>query len=86
MLTILEVHDEELTRLRATFSPLAKRKLENTQTLKSLSYSMTYSEQEIVGRREDIIKLSERVGLLKLHCGEAVEQVCEGVCGVCVRV
>ncbi len=47
MLSILEVQDTELTRLRATFSPLAKRRLEQMKSLKTISNSTTYSKEQV---------------------------------------
>ena len=35
----------------------------------------SFSEFEINSSREDLTKLRERVGLLRTHCDEAIEQV-----------
>ncbi len=47
MLTILEVQETELIRLRATFSPLAKRRLEEMESLKTISNSSTYPKEQV---------------------------------------
>ena len=120
MLTILEVLDTELTQLRATFSPLAKRRLEEMETLKTVSNSTVYPKEQVsththththkrggcsqtvlcdgsinvhshlttptpqvADHKDEILKLSERVGILRQHCAEAVEQVRVWGCGGC---
>ena len=47
MLTILEVQETELIRLRATFSPLAKRRLDAMESLKTVSNSSTYPKEQV---------------------------------------
>lgn len=80
MSSLLEFHDLELTKYCATFSPSARDKLHFKQ--KEKRYSATektvthsFSDFEINSSREDLSKLRERVGLLRTHCDEAIEQV-----------
>ncbi len=80
MSSLLEFHDFELTRYYAIVSPTAREKFNSE--LKSRRFSMSkksqlkvYSEEDIVNSREEILKLSERVCLLRTHCEESIEQV-----------
>ena len=78
MLTLLEVQELELVRLRATFSPSAQWRLEDEQgrgCVRANAYLPTYPPNEITKNREEVLKLSERVELLRKHCSETVTQV-----------
>jgi hypothetical protein len=80
MSSLLEFHDLELTRYSATFSPMAKDKLNHIEKSKKFSapdktHPPLYSDADISNCREDVRKLGERVGLLRTHCDEATEQV-----------
>ena len=68
----------ELVRLRATFSPSAQWQLKEEQgrgKVRANSYYPTYPANEISTNREEILKLTERVELLRKHCSDTVTQV-----------
>ena len=80
MSSLLEFHDLELTRFSASFSQAARDKLKLKEKSKRLSMTNkstnpSYSDNEISNSREEIVKLDERVGFLRVHCDEAIEQV-----------
>ena len=85
MSSLLEFHDLELTRYSATYSPTARARLKAKEKERVKKHSTgerhVYKDAEINNCREEITKLKERVGLLRTHCEEAMEQVY-----VCVRV
>ena len=83
MLTILEVQDLELLRLRALYSPDDQHRLEARERERkgrqSPSWkdhaSVSYSVGEVKGKKEEIDKLTQRIGLLRNHCEESIQQV-----------
>lgn len=83
MLTLLEVQELELVRLRATFSPSAQWWLKEEQEkgrVRANAHFPTYPPNEISTNREEILKLSERVELLRKHCSDTVTQVSSMSC------
>ena len=84
MLTILEVQDLELLRLRALYSPDDQQRLEARErerkgrlspTWKDHHAAVSYSVGEVKGKKEEIDKLTQRIGLLRNHCEESIQQV-----------
>ena len=84
MLTILEVQDLELLRLRALYSPDDQQRLEARErerkgrlspTWKDHHTADSYSVSEVKGKKEEIDKLTQRIGLLRNHCEESIQQV-----------
>lgn len=83
MSSLLEFLDLELTRYCATFSPTARDKLRFKEKEKRFSSSVEgrgnilhpFTDFEINSAREELCKLRERVGLLRTHSDEAIEQV-----------
>ena len=84
MLTILEVQGLELLRLRALYCSDDLRRLELREKDRKERLSPTwkerpvsYSVKEVKEKKEEIEKLTERIALLKKHCEESIEQVCD---------
>lgn len=82
MLTILEVQDVELLRLRALYSSDDLRRLEvhekerkGRQSPTWKDHSASYPVKEVKEKKEEIEKLTQRIALLKNHCEESIEQV-----------
>ena len=82
MLTILEVKDLELLRLRALYSSDGLRLLEMHERERKGRQSPTWREHpvcypvgEVKGKKEEIEKLTQRIALLRNHCEESIQQV-----------
>ena len=77
MSSLLEFQDFELTQYCASFSPMARDKLEAKKKSKRFSITSvhSYPETETKKSRDEILKLIDRVGLLKNHCDDAIIQV-----------
>ena len=82
MLSILEVQDLELLRLRALYSSDDLRRLElrEKERKEKLSpswkdHSGNYPVEEVKKKKEEIEKLTQRIALLKNHCEESIQQV-----------
>ena len=82
MLTILEVQDLELLRLRALYSPDDQHRLEarererkGRQSPTWKDHTVSYPVGEVKAKKEEIDKLTQRIGLLRNHCEESIQQV-----------
>ena len=83
MLTILEVQDLELLRLRALYCSDDLRRLEirekerkGRQSPAWRDHPVSYTLAEVKGKKEEIEKLTQRIALLRNHCEESIQQVC----------
>ena len=74
MLTLLEVQDFELVRLRAQFSPSCKQKFGSLVNPPAAQWP-EFPPEEVKKNRDEIVKLSERIQLLEKHCRDSIAQV-----------
>ena len=78
MLSALEDQESVLFQLLATFSPSVRRKLSVDPTKAASSPALGYPPANVVARKDEIVKLSDRVDLLSRHCKQVLVQA-EGV-------
>ena len=80
MCSLLEFQDLELTHYSAVYSPTSREKLKSKAKTKRLSIleqtpAEMFSDAEINNCRAEITKVTDRIALLRTHCGDAIEQV-----------